>query len=87
MYLKIKSGVIISSKISTSKHVDIASSERVEFDSVLKEKRVMDIDTFRDLMEKASLPGLQDDARRVSGWLDLMLGKEPGSKLHEPGRV
>ncbi|KAL8719625.1 MAG: hypothetical protein Q9225_003399 [Loekoesia sp. 1 TL-2023] len=82
VYLKIKSGVIISSKISISEPTALASSEEREFDRVLNGKRVIDIDSFSDLLGKVSLPGLQDDIRRISAWLDLMLGKASNDSPH-----
>lgn len=80
VYLKIKSGVITSSKISTSPHANIASSERAAFDHILKDQKLIHIDHFRDLLRKASLTGLKEDSRRVSAWLDLKLGKASDGK-------
>ncbi|KAL8931355.1 MAG: hypothetical protein Q9211_007025 [Gyalolechia sp. 1 TL-2023] len=76
VYLKIKSGVIISSKISLSEHPDAASSEQTAFDHALKGNKVANIRTFWEIFGTVSTTGLEDDTRRISAWLDLMLGKE-----------
>ncbi|KAL8992566.1 MAG: hypothetical protein Q9188_007559, partial [Gyalolechia gomerana] len=73
VYLKIKSGVIISTKISLSEHAGDASSEQIAFNQVLKDKKVIDMDHFWDVLGTACAPGREDGTRRVSAWLDLML--------------
>ncbi|KAI4178141.1 MAG: hypothetical protein L6R41_008526, partial [Letrouitia leprolyta] len=76
VYLKVKSGIIISSRISLSENATTASSEQTAFDAVLKDKKIMDIDNFWDVLgKKVSTLEQEDGTRRVSAWLDLMLGK------------
>ncbi|KAL8823494.1 MAG: hypothetical protein Q9170_008356 [Blastenia crenularia] len=75
IYLKIKSGIILSSNISISEDADAAASEIIAFDSALKDKKVADIDTFLTPLGKASLPNREGDTHRISAWLDLILGK------------
>ncbi|KAL8931519.1 MAG: hypothetical protein Q9216_007174, partial [Gyalolechia sp. 2 TL-2023] len=75
VYMKIKSGVIISSKISSSERTSDTFSEQTAFDHVLKDKKVTDIDRFWDVLQHACAPGREDDTRQISAWLDLMLGK------------
>lgn len=70
--------MIITSKISTSDHTDMAASERSAFDDVLRGRKILDVENFWDLLGNSSFSGLKDDIRRVSAWLDLMLGKVSG---------
>ncbi|KAL8906935.1 MAG: hypothetical protein Q9171_006068 [Xanthocarpia ochracea] len=77
IYLKIKWGVIISSTISLSSDPNNAALEREQFDTVLKNNRIIKINSFRELLgERVSLSGQQQDVDRVGAWLDLMLGKQ-----------
>ncbi|KAL8930132.1 MAG: hypothetical protein Q9208_000749 [Pyrenodesmia sp. 3 TL-2023] len=84
VYLKIKSGIIIASKISTSDHVGTATAEEMAFDGILKGKKVAEIESFGDLLGKSSSSSAAyrgDDVCRVSKWLDLMLGKTSGGRV------
>ncbi|KAL9604930.1 MAG: hypothetical protein Q9219_000118 [cf. Caloplaca sp. 3 TL-2023] len=72
IYLKIKSGTIISSQISTSEDPGIVASERTAFDEILRDKQVQDLESFWDVLGKVSE---EDAVRRVAAWLDLMMGK------------
>lgn len=78
VYLKVKSGVIISSKISLSEDATAASSEHAAFDQLLKDKKVIDIPSFWDVLGETSTSEQEGSIRRVSAWLDLMMGKASG---------
>ncbi|KAL8733319.1 MAG: hypothetical protein Q9166_002143 [cf. Caloplaca sp. 2 TL-2023] len=77
VYLKIKSGVIISSAISLSDSPEAMAAEQELFNSVLKGSRIIQIDSFRDFLQgRISLSGQKQDVCRVGTWLDVMLGKQ-----------
>ncbi|KAL8711630.1 MAG: hypothetical protein Q9220_004040 [cf. Caloplaca sp. 1 TL-2023] len=77
IYMKAKSGKILSTQISISGHPEAASSEQAMFDNLLRDVKIMHVDSFWDLLRKAPLPTQQQRAelRAVSRWLNLMLGK------------
>ena len=77
MYLKIRSGVIDSSRISISSDEDSANAEIELFDQVLKEKSIHDIDDFNDVLNRVEL-GASTEVSSVSRWLNTMLGKPNG---------
>lgn len=76
MYVKVRSGIITSSKISLSSNKEDALAEREKFDLVLKGQKVGEIRNFEqvlkvDYYEKAS------KIKAMLNWLDMMFGK-PG---------
>lgn len=76
VYLRIKSGTILSSKISTSDQPNTAASEELAFDAILKGRNVTEIESFWDILSQSSSSvSLGDDVRKISDWLDIMLGK------------
>lgn len=74
MYLKIRSGVIDSSRLSVSSDEDSASAEREKFDQVLKDKSIHDIDNFADVLNQVE-HGASKEVSSISRWLNTMLGK------------
>ena len=74
MYLKIRSGVISSSRISISSHEDSANAEREKFDEALKDKSIHDIDNFNDVLNGVE-HGASTEASNISRWLNTMFGK------------
>ena len=77
MYLKIKSGVIDSSRISVSSDEDSANAEIEMFNQVLKGKSIHDIDDFNDVLNRVEL-GASTEVSSVSRWLNTMFGKPSG---------
>lgn len=77
MYLKIRSGVIGSSRISVSSDEDSANAEIEMFDQVLKEKSIHDVDDFNDVLNRVEL-GVSTEVSSVSRWLNTMFGKPSG---------
>ncbi|KAI4250828.1 MAG: hypothetical protein L6R42_008612 [Xanthoria sp. 1 TBL-2021] len=80
VHLVIKSGLITSSSISLSPSPSTASSEAEKFDAVLKNTRIIKLDSFRRLLsESVSFDGdkQRQDIYRVGAWLDwILLGRE-----------
>lgn len=74
MYLKIRSGVVESSKISISSDEDSANTERKKFDHVLKDKSIHDIDDFNDVLNRVE-HGVLTEVSSISRWLNIMFGK------------
>lgn len=74
MYLKIKSGVIDSSRVSISSDEESAKAERERFDRVLKDKSVYDIDDFNDMLNQVE-HGASTEVSSVSRWINTMFGK------------
>ncbi|CAD6591427.1 MAG: Biotin/lipoate A/B protein ligase [Alectoria sarmentosa] len=77
VYLKIKSGVIDSSRISVSSDEDSANAEIEMFNQVLKGKSIHDIDDFNDVLNRVEL-GASTEVSSVSRWLNTMFGKPSG---------
>lgn len=74
VYLKIKSGVIDSSRVSISSDEESAKAERERFDRVLKDKSVYDIDDFNDMLNQVE-HGASTEVSSVSRWINTMFGK------------
>ena len=74
MYLKIRSGVIDSSRISISSDEESANAERERFDQVLKDKIVHDIDDFNDTLNQVE-HSASTEVLSISRWLNTMFGK------------
>lgn len=74
MYLKIRSGVIQSSKISISSDEDSANAERETFDQALKGKSIHDIDNFNDVLNRVE-HSASTELSSISRWLNTMFGK------------
>ncbi|KAL9010668.1 MAG: hypothetical protein Q9173_004418 [Seirophora scorigena] len=85
IYLKVKSGLITSTRISTSSS---SSTQQQHFDSKLRGRKIAEITSFDDVLGGKTTFGVgrrwgseeeggeeEDEVRRVSAWLDLMLGK------------
>ena len=74
MYLKVKSGVIISSEISVSSNQDTAKREAERLDHVLNGRSIQDVDDFAVIMDEAN----QDGSMNLSGiskWVNDIFGK------------
>ena len=74
MYLKIKAGAVDTSRISISSDEDFANAESKEFDQLLKNESIHEIDNFNNLLNQVKL----DDMRHVAGisrWLNTVFGK------------
>ena len=76
MYLKVRGGVINSSRISISPDEDSANAEKEKFDQVLKGKNIHEIDDFDDVLKQTKLDA-STDLSSISRWLNTMFGK-PG---------
>ncbi|KAF6231158.1 hypothetical protein HO173_010658 [Letharia columbiana] len=74
VYLKIRSGVVESSKISISSDEDSANTERKKFDHVLKDKNIHDIGDFNDVLNRVE-HGVSTEVSSISRWLNIMFGK------------
>ena len=74
VYIKVRSGVIQSSRISISSDVDSANAEIEKFEQVLKEKSIHDIDNFDDVLNGVA-HGASVDVWSISRWLNTMFGK------------
>ena len=74
MYLKVKSGIITSSKISVSSDEEAARVEAENFDQVLRDKSIQDITDFKDILETANHDG-SAEVSSISRWLNTMFGK------------
>ncbi|KAL9607717.1 MAG: hypothetical protein Q9167_007397 [Letrouitia subvulpina] len=73
IFLKIKSGMIISSQISTSTGFNVADAA---LNKALSDRKVFQIDSFRDLVESAGLPhDSESETVDIAAWLDLTFGK------------
>lgn len=75
VYLKVKSGVIISSEISVSSDRDTAKREAEKLDRVLNGKSIQDIDDFASIMGEANLDGSMN-LFGISNWLNDVFGKQ-----------
>ncbi len=54
----------------------MAAVEELAFDAVLKGRNVAKIKSFWDILSRSSASAsLGDDVRKISKWLDVMLGK------------
>lgn len=83
MYLKVKSGHIISSAIALSSDGNIAKKEIERFDRVLKDKSIEGIRDFADVLSEAN----EDPSIGVYGistWLNEMFGKAVESRHTAP---
>lgn len=74
VYLKVRSGVIHSSRISISSDVDSANAESEKFEQVLKGKSIHDIDNFDDVLNGVA-PSASVEVSSISRWLNAMFGK------------
>ena len=74
VYLKIRSGVIESSRISLSSDEGSANAEKEKFDQVLKDKSIHDIEDFNDVLNQVG-EGAPTDVSSISRWLNIMFGK------------
>ncbi|KAL8901029.1 MAG: hypothetical protein Q9207_005408, partial [Kuettlingeria erythrocarpa] len=54
VYLKVKSGTILSSKISTSDQADVAAAEELAFDALLQGRNVAEVGSFWDILSRSS---------------------------------
>ena len=73
-YLKVKSGVIISSEISISTDQDVTHSEADILGKLIKDKTIQEIDDFETTLGQVSHRG-SSEVTAVSRWLNTMLGK------------
>ncbi|KAL8670157.1 MAG: hypothetical protein Q9168_005290 [Polycauliona sp. 1 TL-2023] len=80
VHLVIKSGCITSSSIFLSSDPSFAASEREKFDTLLRDVRIIKLDSFRKLLSEgvSSDDGqAQQEIYRVGAWLDwILLGQE-----------
>ena len=76
MYLKIRGGVIDSTRISLRSDKFAANAERKRFDQVLKGKSIHEINDFNDVLNQTEL-NASTDVSSISRWLNTMFGK-PG---------
>lgn len=74
VYLKIRSGVIDSSRISISSDEDSANAEIEKFEQVLKDKSIHEIDDFNDVLNRVE-HGASVEVSSISRWLNIMFGK------------
>ena len=76
VYLKAKSGTIISTRISISDDDDAAQAEANKFDKVLKDRNIHEIGDFKPILEEGN-GGPSSEVSSIANWLNTMLGK-PG---------
>lgn len=74
MYLKVRAGVITSSKISLSALHDEAIDEVERFHTALKEKNIQEIHQFQNVLGAKDFPRSEAVAN-MSSWLDAVFGK------------
>lgn len=74
VYLKIRSGVIDSSRISISSDEESAKAEREKFDQVLRDRSIHDIDNFNNVLDRVE-HGASTAVSSISRWLNTMFGK------------
>ena len=74
IYLKFRSGVVDSSRISISSDDETANAEREKFDQVLKNQSIHGIDDFNDLLNRVE-HGASEEVSSISRWLNTMFGK------------
>ena len=84
VYLKAKSGTVISTRISISRHDHDAQIEADRIDRELKDRNIHDIRDFWPILEKGYKEyrkpwGMM---RHTAIWLNTMLGK-PGATWHK----
>lgn len=74
VYLKVRAGVVTSSKISLSACHSEASGEVEKFDTVLRGKGLQDIHQFKEVLSAKDL-SMGEAVANVSSWLDTVFGK------------
>ena len=74
VYLKVRSAVIDSSRISISSDEDCANAEREMFDLVLKGKTISELESFDDVLNQIQHDTLIE-VSSISRWLNTMFGK------------
>lgn len=74
VYLKIRSGVIDSTRISISPDEDSANAEREKFDQVLKDKSIHEIDNFDHVLNRVEHDASKE-VSSISRWLNTIFGK------------
>ena len=74
VYLKAKSGTIVSTRISRSDDDKAAQAEADRINRVLKDQNIHDIQDFRPILQiSTEEPG--NSFGRIAYWLNSMLGK------------
>ena len=74
MYLKVKSGIILSTNISISANDGAASEEVKAIDYLLTNKNICEIDDFEKVLGSVSV-GTSAEVTGVATWLNQMFGK------------
>lgn len=74
VYLKVRSGVIHSSRVSISSEEHSANAEKRKFERVLKDKSLHDIDSFNDVLDQVE-HGASMEVSSIASWLNTMFGK------------
>lgn len=74
VYLKVRSGIITSSKISISSNQDVAQEEAERVGRILKDRNIQEIGSFRDFLNKAACQEKGGKTVAVSSWLDRIFG-------------
>lgn len=74
----VKSGIIISSRITFSSNDKIASAQADRFDQVFTDKKIHDIQRFEEILRTADLPDSSRVISAISNWLDGIFGKTVG---------
>ncbi|KAL8698205.1 MAG: hypothetical protein Q9201_006703 [Fulgogasparrea decipioides] len=76
--LEVMNGTITSSRVSLSEDVEVAARQESIFSNALNGHKIWEINSFWEVLESHLPPEIEqkEDVRRVSAWLDLMLGKE-----------
>ena len=74
VYLKVRSAVIDSSRISISSDENCAEAEREMFDLVLKGKTIFELENFNDVLHQIEHDTLIE-VSSISRWLNTMFGK------------
>ena len=74
VYLKVRSAVIDSSRISISSDEDRAKAEREMFDLILKGKTIFELENFNDVLNQIEHDTMIE-VLSITRWLNTMFGK------------
>ena len=75
VFIKARSGIITSIKISISSDPRIALEEEQNVRKMLENRRIHEVPSFRDILSESTNRRIRDGASVVVAWLDKMFGK------------
>ncbi|MCJ1469062.1 Biotin/lipoate A/B protein ligase [Pseudocyphellaria aurata] len=74
VYLKVRSGIITSSRISISSTQSVALAEAERFGSIINERKILNIGNFERNLNEAGYHEKAEEVVAISSWLDRMFG-------------